>query len=98
MPSTHLGRACCGLGVVAVASYVIFFALVAAGQRGGDTFFSNPWLASTILTAATSATVAAAVGLIAVFRESERAVVVFAIIALGVAVFLFAVAEVVFSH
>ena len=98
MPSTHLGRACCGLGAVAVAFYIIFFALVAAGQRGGDTFFSNPLLASTILAAAAAATVAAAVGLIAVFRESERAVVVFAIIAIGVAVLLFAVAEVVFPN
>ena len=98
MPSTQLGRVCCGLGAVAVVFSIIFFALVAAGQRGGDTFFSNPWLASTILTAAASATVAAAVGLIAVFRESERAVVVFVIIALGIAVFLFAVLEVVFPH
>ncbi len=98
MPSTHLGRVCGGLGAVAVAFFVVFFGLVAGGQRGGETFFSNPWLATAILTAAASAIVAAAVGLTAVFRESERAVVVFVIIALGIAVLLFAVAEVVFPH
>lgn len=98
MPSTHLGRVCCGLGAVAGAFFVTFFALVASGQRGGDTFFSNPSLATTILAAAALATVAAAVGLTAVIRQSERAVVVFTIIVLGVAVFMFGVAEVVFPH
>jgi succinate dehydrogenase hydrophobic anchor subunit len=81
-----------------VVFYIMFFVRVAAGQRGGDTFFSNPWLASTILPAAALATVAAAVGLIAVFRDSERAVAVFVIIAIGIAVFLFAAAEAVFPH
>ena len=41
---------------------------------------------------------AAGVGLTAVFTESERAVVVLAVIIFGIAVFLFAVAEVVFPH
>ena len=98
MPSSNLGRWAGRLLAVSIVLFVVFFGLVAGGERGGDTFFSNPWLASTILTAAASATVAATVGLIAVFRESERAVVVFVIIALGIAVFLFAVLEVVFPH
>lgn len=98
MPSTRLGRVCCGLGAISVAFFIVFFAFVAAGQRGGDTFFSNPRLASTILTAAASATVAAAFGLTAVLRESERAIVVFAVIILGVAIFMFAVAEALFPH
>jgi hypothetical protein len=81
-----------------VASFVAFFALIAAGQRGGDTFFSNPRLASTILAAAASATVAAAFGLTAVFRETERALSVFAVTVLGAAVFVFAIAEILIPH
>lgn len=98
MPSTHLGRVCCGLGAVSMALLVVFFALIASGQRGGATFFSNPWLATTLLAAGTAATVAAAVGVSAVFRESERAVVVFVFIVLGVAVVMLAGAEAVFPH
>jgi len=98
MPTTRLGKVCCQLGAASVASFVAFFALVAAGQRGGDTFFSNPWLASAILAAAASATVAGAIGLTAVFKESERAFTVFAIIVLGAAVFMFAIAEISFPH
>lgn len=98
MPSTHLGRVCCGLGAVSMGLFVVFFAFIASGQRGGATFFSNPWLATTLVAAGTAATAAAAVGVSAVFRESERAVVVFAIIVLGVAVVTFAVAEAVFPH
>ncbi len=98
MPHTHLGRISCRLGILSLTFFAAFFALVAAGQRGGDTFFSNPWLASTMLAAGASAIAAAAAGLAAVIRQSERALSVVATIAFGAVVLAFALGEILFPH
>ncbi len=98
MPHTHLGRISCQLGILSLAFFAAFFALVASGQRGGDTFFSNPWLASTVLAAGASAVAAATAGLAAVLRQSERALSVLATIGFGVMVLVFAIGEILFPH
>ena len=98
MPSTRLGTICCRLGLASVAFLGAFFVLVASGQRGGETFFSNGWLSTTILTATITATVAGGVGITAVLKDSERALSVVATVAFGLLVFGFALGEVIFPH
>lgn len=98
MPRTRLGTMCCRLGLASVGSFGAFFVLVASGQRGGETFFSNAWLSTAILTATITTTAAGAVGMTAVVKQSERAPSVIATVAFGLLVFGFAVGEVVFPH
>ena len=74
-----------------------FYALVALGQRGGETFFSNPSLSVTILGAAGSAVAAGGFGVRALVHH-ERSVVVFVAIAVAVFVIWWISMEILFSH
>ena len=98
MPRTSLGRLCCRFGLSSVGAFVLFFGLVASGQRGGDTFFSNPWLTLPMLAAVGLAIAAAAAGLVAVLRRSERGWSVFVITAAGLLIGAFSAAELLFPH
>lgn len=98
MPRSNLGKLCCWLGIGSVGAFGIFFALVASGQRGGDTFFSNLWLSIPVLAAAALAISGAVVGSVAVLGRRERAIAVFAVIAFGLFVAAFAAGELVFPH
>jgi hypothetical protein len=55
LPSTRLGWWSRGLVGAHALFMVVFNALVAAGQRGGETFFDNLWLTTPILAAGASA-------------------------------------------
>ena len=96
VPSTTAGRWSAALLAGAAVCFAAFFFLVMSGQRGGDTFFSNPWLSGTILVAAGLAIAAGIVGLTAAIRHGERSVLVGIAIVLGLLVVLFVVGEVVF--
>ncbi len=98
MPSTSLGRLCCGLAIASVGSFGAFYALVAAGQRGGEAFFSNPFLAIAILLAAALAVSGAAAGAAAMIRQAERAWSVVVVIAFGLLVLAFATGEILLPH
>ena len=98
MPHTQLGRLCCILGIGSVAGFAASFGLVAAGQRGGEEFFSNPWLSATILPAAGLAIAGAAAGVGAMVRQAERAWAVAVVTVFGVVVAIFATGEVLFPH
>jgi hypothetical protein len=68
-PTTKLGRCSAWL----IVAFAVFFgslqALVASGQRGGDTFFSNLALAISGLLAATSGIAAFVAGLISIIKR-----------------------------
>ena len=55
MPQTRMGRLAVGGDVISLVFLGVFVGLVSSGQRGGDTFFSNPWLAWSILAAGAAA-------------------------------------------
>jgi hypothetical protein len=74
-----------------------FFALVAGGQRGGETFFSNPSLSITILGAAGAAVVAGGFGVHALVHH-ERSFMVFLAIAVAVFVIWWIAMEILFPH
>ena len=97
-PSTRPGWWSVGLLVVFLVFLGIFYALVASGQRGGGTFFSNPWLAMTILTAAGSAIASGVMAGIAIFRKSERSFFSFVALFLGILVAIFMIGEIALPH
>lgn len=87
--------------VLLAASFVLFiafFAFVASGQRGGESFFSNLWLSATILPAAGLAMAGGAVGLAAAIKQAERSLGVLVAIVFGCSVLLFVIGELVFPH
>jgi hypothetical protein len=77
LPSTGWGRWTVGLGIAFLVLFGSFLVLVASGQRGGATIFSNLTLAVPGLLAAGCAAVALVTGLIAVIFSKERSPLVF---------------------
>ena len=98
MPTTLRGRWSCGL-VLAVQLFLgLFFAAVAAGERGGDAFLSNPLLAVPVLFAAASETLALVLAAVSIVKDRERSLIVFLSVLLGLAVTAFWLAEVLLPH
>jgi cytochrome bd-type quinol oxidase subunit 2 len=97
-PTTDLGKWSARLIVTFAVLLGVFRILVASGQRGGDTFFSNPILTIPMLLAATSGIAAFITGLISVAKRRERSIAVYLAIIFGLFVILFALGEVIFPH
>jgi len=97
-PSTRPGSWSIGLLVGFLVFLGLFYTLIASGQRGGETFFSNPWLAVTILTAAGSAMAGGVVAGIAIFRKRERSFFSFVALLLGILVAVFMIGEIAIPH
>ncbi len=97
MPSSSVGKWAGRLLALSAGFFAFFFGLVATGQRGGETFFSNPALSITILTAAGAAVAAGGVGVIALQRHDRSVVVILSIVA-GTVVILWVAAEIAFPH
>lgn len=97
-PTTKLGRCSAWLIIAFAAFFGSLQALVASGQRGGDTFFSNLALAIPGLLAAASGIAAFVTGLISITRRKERAVAVYLAAAIGFFVLTFVIGEIAFPH
>ncbi len=98
LPRTPLGRWSVRLTTGSVLLFGVFFVLVASGQKGGDSFFSNLWLSGTILPAAGLALAGGAVGAVAAIKETERSLGVSAAVLLGVIVLMVIVGELALPH
>ena len=98
LPVTRLGWWSVGLACTFFVFILLFFALVSAGQRGGATFFSNPWLAFSLLAAAGSALAGGVTAVLAIFRRGERTIFLFATLLLGLFVLLFTLGELSGGH
>jgi len=97
-PKTNLGKWSAWL-IVALAVFLgASQALVASGQRGGDTFFSNLLLAIPMFLAATSGIAAFITGLISILRRKERSIAVYLAVAFGLFVLLFVLGEITSPH
>jgi len=97
MSATSAGRRAGRLLGVAALLFVGFVVLVASGQRGGETFFSNPSLSITMLGAAALAVAAGGFGVRAIVHR-DRSVVVFVAIAVATVVILWTALELAFPH
>jgi hypothetical protein len=96
MPTTPTGWAG-RLLLLALVCFAAFVALVAAGQRGGDTFFSNLWLTLPVLAASAAALAAGGCGGVAIAR-GERSVVAIVAVLIGAVIALWWAAELAFPH
>jgi hypothetical protein len=98
VPGTRAGA----WALAAMAGVFVFYGLfhipVALGQRGGDTFFSNLYLAVPVLLIGLSGVAAFLAGLYAVIRRRERAVFVFIATLVGLFVLVFIIGEIACPH
>jgi len=76
----------------------IFWVLVHSGERGGETFFSNPRLSAAILPAGTAGIASFFTGVISIARDKERAVPVFIASVIGFGVLFFVLGEFIHPH
>jgi len=97
-PKTNLGKWSAWLIVAFAVSMASFGILVASGQRGGDTFFSNPILTIPVLIAATSGIAAFFTGIISIVRRKERSISVYVAVAFGLITLVFVLGEIIFPH
>ena len=97
-PKTKLGKWSIGLIVSFFAFLWIFYLLVAAGERGGATFFSNLKLTIPMLIAAGSAVASFFTGLISIIKRKERAILVFISSLIGLLVLIYVILEFSFPH
>ncbi len=98
LPKTPIGKWSTGLIAAFIVFFVLFQLLVLSGQRGGDTFFSNPLLTIPVLLAATCGIFALVTGLIGVIGKKERSIIVFLTVLLGFFILAFVVGEIVVPH
>jgi len=93
-----MGRWSIGLTISLFLFFVLFQLLVASGQRGGETFFSNLVLTIPILLAGISGVSAFLTGIISIIKNKERSVFVFMTTTIGFFVLAFWLGEVLFPH
>lgn len=93
LPETAPGRWALGLFGLAVAGFVLMTVAVATGQRGGETFSDNWWLAAPALLASVSSVASGVVGAYAIVRRHEHAALVYLAAATGLLVIAFVVGE-----
>ena len=97
-PTTQLGKRSVWLLVAVAVSFAAFRIMVLSGQRGGDTFFSNPFLTIPIFLAAISGIAAFITGLISIIREKERAISVYLAVAVGLIILVVVLAQIISPH
>lgn len=97
-PITKLGKWSVGLIALFFLFMVLFFLLVASGQRGGETFFSNLLLTIPFSLAGICGIAAFFAGLISILKGRERAVSVFLSTILGLFVLLWTLGEILYPH
>lgn len=98
MPKTVLGKWSVGLIIAFFLFFGLLLLLVASGQRGGETFFSNPYLAFAGVFAAISATGSFFAGLASIIKNKEMSVLVILSTAIGLLVLWFVLGEFLYPH
>ena len=97
-PKSTMGKWSTGLIIALLLFFAVFLILVASGQRGGDTFFSNLTLTIPMLLAGVSGVSALVTGIIGIVKSRERSVLVFLATAIGLFVLVFTLGEILFPH
>jgi hypothetical protein len=97
-PTSAAGAWAVGLCAIFFGFFGLMQILIATGQSGGATFFSNRWLAGTALALAGSGIGGGLTALWAMFRERERSPLVFAAGLLGALVLFFVLGELLIPH
>jgi len=97
-PKTYLGKWAVGLIIAFFIFLSLFFMFIGLGERGGETIFSNLKLLIPYSIAVVSAVASFVIGIISIFKNKERSVLVFLSIILGFLILLWTLAEFIFTH
>lgn len=97
-PKTYLGKWTVGLIIGFFILLAVFFMFIKLGERGGMTYWSNLKLAIPGTAAALCGILSFFTGIISVFKNKERSVLVFLSIILGFLILLWVSAELLFPH
>jgi hypothetical protein len=89
LPNTTLGKCSIGLFGCLIIFFVLLLIMGAIGQEGGETFFSNLFLAIPGLLVAISGIAAFFTGIISIIFMKERALLVFLATAIGLLLIVF---------
>ena len=95
IPRTHLGKYACGFTLAFLLLIGLSMILVALGQRGGDTFLGNLYLAIPGLLAVLCSTLALLSGMVSIVRSKERSPLVFLSTLIGLLATIFWVMEII---
>jgi hypothetical protein len=98
LPRTRLGKWSLWLVIAFFVLFIAFQILVAFGERGGDTFFSNLRLSLLILPAGVAAIAGFFTGIIGIIKSKDYAVLVFVTTAIGFLILLFVAGELLVPH
>ena len=97
-PKTYLGKWSAWLIVCFLVFFGLFFLFIGLGERGGSTFFSNLKLTIPYLIAGICGVASFFTGIIGIFKDKERSILVFLSTIIGFFVFLWILAEFLFPH
>ena len=98
VPKSAPGKWSIGLIGGLVLFFVLLRLLVISGQRGGETFFSNPALAISGLLAGACGIAAFFTGIFSIIFRRERSVLIFPAVIIGLFVLSFCLGEVLSPH
>ena len=98
IPNSCPGKWLIGLIILFFLFMLSFFLLVASGERGGETFFSNLLLTIPFLLAAISGISAFLLGIISIIRNKERSFLVFVSTGIGFIALIWCIVEILFPH
>ena len=98
IPKTLLGKWSIWLIIAFIVFFITFQLLVASGQRGGATFFSNLALSVPMLIAGFSGISAFFTGIIGIIKSKERSVLVFIATIIGFFILFFVLGEFLVPH
>ncbi len=93
----YLGKWSFGLIISFFVFLGLFFLFVNLGEKGGETFFSNPKLTIPMLVAATSGIGSFFTGILTIFKNKEKSIFVFLSTLIGFFVLLWCLSEILFS-
>jgi site-specific recombinase len=97
-PTTKLGKWSVGLIINFGIFLGLFIYIVSLGYRGGDTFFSQPALATPIIIAGASGVASFITGIVSIIKHTKRSILVLVSTTLGFLVTLFMLGEILSPH
>lgn len=98
-PKTRLSKWSLAFVIALIVFTIIFFIIIKLfDQKGGETFFSNLYLAIPLLIAGISGCFAFLTGIVSIIKSKARSVSVYITTLLGFLVLLYGLMEIIFPH
>ena len=98
LPESQLGKWSTGFMIAFVVFLGLLFLFIAFGHRGGDTFFSNLYLAIPTICMGITGVSAFFTGIIGIIKDKDYSVLIIGSTIIGFIVLLWVFAEILVSH